>query len=260
MSTPIVTLTTDWGDGSFFAGMVKGVLYSLVEGVQVVDITHRLEAFNVRSATIVVRHACMGFPAGTVHIIDVATQQPFLCIKAHGQYYLCCDNGLPSMVFGDDIEDAALLAVQEGGVYNFAAYNVFARAAAMLLRGAALSDLGERPQQLIQRTIPRYIQQGEYYRIYVHYIDNYGNAYLGMTYREFEELRAGRPFALTVRDQEVTELMTGYFQQQSTNDPRRKLCLTVSATGLLELAVKESSLAQLVGLRENDSVLLRFRS
>ncbi len=260
MSTPIVTLTTDWGDGSFFAGMVKGLLYSLVDNVQVVDISHRLEAYNIMTATFVVRQACLGFPQGTVHIVDVASQQPFLCIKAHGQYYLCSDNGLPAMVFGDDIEDAALLPVQSGAVYNFAAYNLFAPAAAKLLRGASLRDLGERPTQLKQRTMPRFLQQGDYYRIYVHYIDNYGNAYLGMTYREFEELRAGRDFVLTVRDEEVKELMLSYHQQHANSDPSRKLRLTVSATGFLELAVKESSLAQLVGLRVNESVLLKFKS
>ena len=53
--------------------------------------------------------------------------------------------------------------------------------------------------------------------------------------------------------------MESYFQQHATNDPRRKLRLTVSATGLLELAVKESSFAQLIGLRANDPVLLRFK-
>lgn len=259
MSTPIVTLTTDWGDGSFFAGMVKGLLYSLVDNVQVVDISHRLEAYNVMTATFVVRQACMGFPAGTVHIIDVATQQPFICLKAHGQYYLCCDNGLPYIVFGNDIEEAVQLAVQENGVYNFAAYNLFSRAAAMLLRGAKMSDIGAPLTQLTQRTMSRFIQQGEYYRIYVHYIDTYGNAYLGMSYKEFEELRAGRDFVLTVRDQDVTELMTSYYQQHVSHDPRRKLRLTVSSTGMLELAVKESSLAQLVGLRVNDSVLLKFK-
>lgn len=259
MSTPIITLTTDWGDQGFFSGMVKGLLFSLVDGVRVVDITHSLEAYNVMTATFVVRHACSGFPPGTVHIVDVASRPPFLCVKARGQYYLCSDNGLPSMAFGDDIEDVSLLQVQEGGVYNFAAYNLFARMAARLLQGASMRDLGEQPQQLLQRNMPRYIQQGDYFRIYVHYIDSYGNAYLGMSYREFEGLRQGRPFALTVRDQEVTELSAGYFQQHSSNDPRRRLRLTVSATGLLELAVKEGSLAQLVGLRVNESVLLKFK-
>ena len=259
MKTPIVTLTTDWGDSGFFAGMVKGVLYSLIDEVRVVDITHRLEAFNIMTATFVVRQACTGFPEGTIHIIDIATHQPFLCVKAYGQYYLCCDNGLPAMVFGNDIEEAVLLKVKDNGIYNFAAHTVFARAAAMLARGASLADLGERPEQLLQRSLPNYITQDDGYRIYVRYIDAYGNAYLGMTYREFEELRAGRPFTLSIREQEVNELMTGYYQQHTVADPRRRLRLTVSATGLLELAVKESSLAQLVGLKVNDSVLLRFK-
>lgn len=259
MTSPIVTLTTDWGDGDFFAGMLKGRLMTYIDGVRVVDITHRIEPFNLMTATFVVRQACLGFPAGTVHIVDVATRPPFLAVKVRGQYVICCDNGLPTMAFGDEIEDVSLLDVDVDGQHNFAAYTLFAGAAAMLLRGASLRDLGNPPSQLVQRNMPTYMQQGDDYRIYVHYIDSYGNAYLGMTYTEFEALRAGRPFVLTVRDQEVTELMSSYYQQHASADPRRKLRLTVSATGLLELAVKDSSLARLVGLRVNDSVMLRFK-
>lgn len=259
MSTPIVTLTTDWGDAGFFAGMLKGFLYSNIEGVRVVDITYGLQAYDVMTATFVVRQACMGFPAGTVHIIDVATRQPFLCIKAHGQYYLCCDNGLPTMVFGDAIEDVRMINVNSNGSYNFAALSVFARVAVMLTRGATMDDIGEPHTQLMQRTLPHFLQQGENYRLYVHYIDRYGNAYLGISYKEFEEIRQGRDFVLSVRDQEVTELSSGYYSGNDSNDPRRRLRLVVSATGMLELAIKEGSLAQLVGLRVSESVLLRFK-
>ncbi len=258
MSRPIVTLTTDWGDAGFFAGMVKGLLYSHIEDVLVVDITHSMEAYNVMTATFVVRQACLGFPAGTIHIIDVATRQPFLCVKARGQYFLCCDNGLPSMAFGNDIEDARLLQVSSNSILNFAAHSLFARVAVMLARGASMDDLGE-PAQLAPRTMQNYVMQGDNYRIYVHYIDRYGNAYLGMSYKEFEEIRQGRPFVLSVRDLEVTELTTGYYSQHTSSDPRHRLHLTVSATGMLELAIKEGSLAQLVGLRVSESVLLRFK-
>ena len=258
MSTPIVTLTTDWGDAGFFAGMVKGFLYSNLEGVQVVDISHGLEAYNVLTAPFVVRNACVGFPQGTIHIIDVGTHQPYLCVKAHGQYYLCCDNGLPSMAFGDAIEDVRTIKVNSNGSYNFAALSVFARVAVMLARGATMDDIGE-PTQLAPRTMQRFIMQGDNYRIYVHYIDRYGNAYLGMSYKEFEEIRQGRPFVLIVRDQKVTELTANYHNATDINDPRHRLQLTVSATGMLELAIKEGSLAQLVGLRVSESVLLYFK-
>jgi len=259
MDTSIVTLTTDWGNQSFFAGMVKGALYSAIEGVQVVDITHHVDPFSVMSATFVVRHACMGFPAGTVHIVDVATQPPFLAVKARGQYFLCCDNGVPATAFGDEIEDAAVIPVPEGTPLGFAARTLFVPVAQRLLAGASLSDIGPRPESLMRRNLTGWLQVGDEYRIYIHYIDNYGNAYLGMTYSEFEELRNGRLFEMSVREQRINEVMQSYHQQHASADPRRKLRLTVSATGLLELAVKESSFAQLIGLRTNDAVILKFK-
>lgn len=260
MDRPIVTLTTDWGEGGFFVGKVKGELYRLMGNVEVVDISHQLEPFNIMTATFVVRHACLGFPASTIHIIDVATRLPLLCIKAFGQYYLCCDNGLPSMVFGENIEEVALLQLDENGHYNFAACNIFARAAAMLARGASVSDLGDPPDTMAKRTLPAYVSQNGDYRIYIHYIDRYGNAYLGMSYREFEELRAGRPFTLTVRDSVVSELSNSYHPQTAAaQDRRNRLRLVISSTGLLELAVSDGSLAQLIGLKVNESVLLKFK-
>lgn len=260
MKTPIVTLTTDWGGQSFFAGMAKGELYSTVEGVQVVDITHHVEPFNVMSATFVVKYACAGFPAGTVHIIDVATNPPLLAVKARGQYFLCCDNGVLATAFGDEIEDACVLPVPEGKNLGFAAHSVFVPVARQLLAGATLSDLGPQPERLLRRNLVGWTPQEDGdYRIYIHYIDGYGNAYLGMTYSEFEELRQGRKFEMTVREQRVNEVLNSYYQHHASNDPRHKLRLTVSSTGLLELAVKESSFTQLMGLRANDPVLLRFK-
>lgn len=264
MKTPIVTLTTDWGLQGFFAGMVKGALYSMIEGVQVVDITHHVDPFNVGAATFVVKHACLGFPPGTVHIIDVASrhseEHPFVVVKALGQFFLCCDNGLPVMAFGDKIEDVSRIPVQENGVYNFAAYTLFTRVAAKLLGGATMCDIGPRFEGLMQSTLMGWYRQApDQYRIYIHFIDSYGNAYLGMSYHEFEELRQGRRFTLEVRDQKIDEIMSSYYQQHAHNDPRHKLRLTVSATGLLELAVKESSFTQLMGLRTSDPVLLTFK-
>lgn len=255
MKTPIVTLTTDWGDRGFFAGMVKGALMRLIEGVQVVDITHRLEAYNIMTASFVVRHGCLGFPEGTVHIIDVASQQPYIVVRSRGQYFICSDNGLPALVFGDAVEAVVSIPVQAGGIYNFAAYNLFTPVAARLLGGTPLGDIGPQHPQLLQRPLPGYLQQEEYYRIYIHYIDDYGNAYLGMSYEEFERLRQGRAFVIQVRgDMYVTELSRDY-----RSGGNGELRLTVSATGQLELALNSRSLAQFAGLKVNGSVLLKFK-
>ncbi|MBP5678060.1 MAG: SAM-dependent chlorinase/fluorinase [Bacteroidales bacterium] len=259
MSTPIVTLTTDWGEQDFFAGMVKGMLMSNVDGVRVVDISHRLKAYDVMTASFVVKQACLGFPPGTVHIIDVATQAPYVALRSHGQYFLCSDNGLPSQALGDTVEEAVTLPAKDNAIYTFAAYNLFTPAAIHLLRGGALSDLGPACDNILQRPMPTYMPQGEYYRIFVLYVDSYGNAYLGISFKEFEELRAGRNFTMQVREMEVSELTTSYYRQAPTADPKKMMLLTVSSTGQMELAMREGSLAQLAGLKAGASVLLRFK-
>ncbi|MBQ9418644.1 MAG: SAM-dependent chlorinase/fluorinase [Bacteroidales bacterium] len=259
METPIVTLTTDWGDDGLFVGMAKGMLYQHIAGVRVVDISHRIKKFSISDATFVVQHACTGFPEGTIHIIDVATRPPFLAVKALGQYFLCCDNGLPMMVLGEHIEEAYTLPTKENGVYNFAVLSVLARAAVNIANGVPMEHFAQKATQLQQSSIQRYMRFGEGYAVYVNYIDAYGNAYLGMSYREFEELREGRAFTLTVRDQEVEDISLGYYDQKST-DPRHRLQLTVSATGWLELAVREGSFQQLFGLKVREYVLLRFKA
>ncbi len=267
MKTPIVTLTTDWGERGFFAGMVKGALMRLIEGVQVVDVSHRLEAYNTMTASFVVRHACLGFPEGTVHIVDVDSKAPFVALRARGQYYLCSDNGLPAQVFGTEVEECVELPTKEGTIYNFAAYNLFVPAAARLLGGTPLRELGAAHPSLVQGMQTGYVKQDEYYRIYVQYIDDYGNAYLGMSYREFEELRQGRAFQLQVKELTVSEVSPSYYRhkeaERTLNRSRvnndASLCLTVSATGWLELALLRRTLAPLTDLRVNESVLLRFK-
>ncbi|MBO4741460.1 MAG: SAM-dependent chlorinase/fluorinase, partial [Bacteroidales bacterium] len=51
----LVTLTTDWGTSDFFAGMVKGRLYSMIPDVQVIDITHNIEPYNRLKTAFIVR-------------------------------------------------------------------------------------------------------------------------------------------------------------------------------------------------------------
>ena len=264
MGTPIVTLTTDWGTRGFFAGMLKGALCSMIDDVRIVDIDHSIEPYNKISATFVVRHACTGFPAGTVHIIDVDSNltpdTPFVALRSRGQYYICCDNGLPTAALGDSIEEAVVLPTEPGGIYNFAAYTVFSQAAAAIIEGARLSELGPRREQLTQLIQPHYVKIGDSYRIFVHYIDSYGNIYLGMSYEDFERLRQGRAFSLQVRDKVMTEITGTYLPPPGDKDPRHRLRLTVSATGLLELAMSEGSFQQLVsGLKAGESVMLSFK-
>ena len=67
---PIITLLTDFGEGSYVPS-VKGVLLSLLPEVKLVDITHQIPPGGIGSAAYVLCHTATFFPEGTVHLAVV---------------------------------------------------------------------------------------------------------------------------------------------------------------------------------------------
>lgn len=258
-SSPIVTLTTDWGDRQFFTGMVKGALCSLIPEVRVMDITHHIEPHKLHSAAFVIQRACTGFPAGTIHLIDVSTESPYLVVKAFEQYYICCDNGLPLAALGDGIQEVYRITEAPRHSGTFASYVLFPQVAAKLASGVPLSAIGE-PYTLTKKmSIVGYTHNPDGYTVYIRFIDSYGNAYLGMSESELEMLRQGRNFVFDVRGAFIKERMESYRDDGIRMDPRRRFRLTVSPTGDLELSVADGDFSQLIGRKEEEPVLLQFR-
>lgn len=257
--SPIVTLTTDWGDRQFFAGMVKGALCCLIPEVRVMDITHHVEPFKPRSAAFVIQRACTRFPAGTIHLIDVSTEAPYLVVKAFGQYYICCDNGIPLAALGDGIQEVCRIAEDPRHSGTFASYNLFPRVAAMLASGVPLSDIGEPYTPTKRMSIVGHTQNPDGHTVYIRFIDSYGNAYLGLSESRLEALRQGRDFVFDVCGALVKKRMESYHDDGIQMDPRRRFRLTVSPTGDLELSVADGNFSRLMGRKEGDPVLLQFR-
>ena len=265
METPIVTLTTDWGYRDFFAGMVKGRLYSSIPNVRVVDITHGLEPFQLVHAIYVVRHACMGFPEGTIHLIDATAandvSKSYIVVEYNHQYFICVDNGLPRAVFGDGAWRAVTITAVE---YNkddfrtFVAYDIFCPVATQLALGADLGDLGE-PLEAFRPYTPKMpIYSGNLLKVYVAYIDDYGNALLNITHKEFEDVRAERKFEMLVRELPLSDVVGDYTAAKDAGNGRGAALLTVSSTGYMQVALRQYSAEQYFGLRVHDAVTVRF--
>lgn len=264
MERQLVTLTTDWGYRDFFAGKVKGKLYTYIPGVEIVDITHGIDPYKLYDAIFVVRNACLGFPPGTIHIIDVGSSQtaecPFVVVRYRDQYYICTDNGLPFSVFGEDASEAVVVdnIYQEGDFFTFAASDLFCKVASLLAQGKPLSSLGFPVEEFVRITPYTNTPLPDGIKTFVAYIDAYGNADLNLSYEDFERERRGRPFKVMVQDQVLTEVVRSYVDARASGNARAALLLTVSSTGLLQVAIREGSAEQLLHLRSQDSVTIRF--
>ena len=80
--TSIITLTTDFGLGDPFAGIMKGVLLSVNPNVRIVDITHGVPAHDILAGAMAPQCSYSYFPKGTIHLAVVdpgvgSSRRPF---------------------------------------------------------------------------------------------------------------------------------------------------------------------------------------
>ncbi len=94
---PIITLTTDFGEGTYVAQM-KGVLLAACPDARIVDIAHHVAPQSVAEGASLLLEAATHFPPKTIHVavIDpgVGTQRALLYAEIGAWRFLAPDNGL----------------------------------------------------------------------------------------------------------------------------------------------------------------------
>jgi S-adenosylmethionine hydrolase len=98
-----ITLTTDFGTRDHFVGTMKGVILGIAPRVQIVDITHEIEPYNIREGAYEIAQAWRYFPKGTIHVVVVdprvgSARRAIVC-EAEGQFFVAPDNGVLSMIY-----------------------------------------------------------------------------------------------------------------------------------------------------------------
>jgi len=94
----IITLTTDFGLGDPFVGVMKGAILARFRKAQLVDLTHAILPHWPAEAAFWLARSYRYFPPGTVHVavVDpgVGTQRAIAVVEAEGHVFLAPDNGL----------------------------------------------------------------------------------------------------------------------------------------------------------------------
>ena len=94
----MITLTTDFGEGSPYVAQMKGAIFSINPRVAVVDITHHIPPQDIHAAAWVLDDCCWRFPADTIHVavVDpgVGTERALVAVRVGGHRFVAPDNGL----------------------------------------------------------------------------------------------------------------------------------------------------------------------
>ncbi len=246
--TRIITLLTDFGTADGYVGELKGVLAAGAPDCALVDIAHDLPAHDVDAGRLALARYWHRFPVGTVHLAvvdpEVGGTRAALAVESEGRFLLGPDNGVLSPALLHQGARCVTLSVPAGAAPTFHGRDVFAPAATQLAQGIALDALGAPASDPVVRRTPEasHAADGSTVGVVIS-VDRFGNVVTNLFTRRAGTVEiAGRVLALVRTYADV--------------EPGTALAL-VGSSGLVEIAVRDGSAAQVLGVARGEPV--RFR-
>jgi len=242
----IITLTTDFGLSDPFVGIMKGVIFSIVSDVQIVDITHDIRSYDILEAAFVLKTTYSYFPAGTIHVVvvdpGVGSARHPLAAFSQDHYFVAPDNGVLSFVLDTGPPNLPTIhrisneSLFQGAISRtFHGRDIFAPTAAHLARGAPIDTVGERILDFVKKPLPRARPRGENGLLArVLRIDKFGNIVTDLRRDDLHD-----DFVIRVAGLDVTRLCESF----SEADPSEFFAIEGS-TGYIEIALNQGSAAE----------------
>ena len=273
----IITLTTDFGEKDHFAAAVKGAIYSELEGVRIVDISHGVSPFHIMEAAYIIQNAYSSFPPGTIHIIGIDSElnpeNKHIAVLLDGHYFICANNGIIAMLANEiNPQKIVEINIHDRIITNFPVLDVFVKVACHIARGGTLEVIGKQIDTIkeLRGIRPIINQKANQIVGSVIYIDNYGNVITNITKSKFEEIGKGRSFKITARTANFSSIHSHYSDAINFDTPigkrdedGKKIALW-NSSNYLELSIYKSNPAtvgsanSLFGLRYRDTVTINF--
>ena len=269
-----VALLSDFGTLDPCVGVMKAVMRGICPAVTFIDLTHEVEAQDVRQAAFLLLTSRSWFPRGTIFLVVVdpgvgSARRP-LVVSAGGYYFVAPDNGVLSWALAEMKVDLAVCADDPkwhlAPVSNtFHGRDVFAPLAAQLANGRTLTELGTPISDLQQLPAPLLeTGPGEFHAEVLH-VDCFGNLATSLGALQWagqDELRLEPRFgdtAACVLPAESAGIRAGKLDLQGvkrtfSSVKRGEALACVGSSGFLELAVNQGDAASLFGLKPGDRI------
>jgi S-adenosyl-L-methionine hydrolase (adenosine-forming) len=258
-----ISFLSDYGRTDEFVGVVHSVVRALSPGVEVIDITHEVPAYDVRAGGLTlarsVQYLCSGVVMAIVDPGVGSSRRPIAVEVGDGASVLVGpDNGVlaPAVAMVGGATRAVCLNNDEHHLEApgplFAGRDVFAPVAAAVCRGVPFDDLGDliEPAGLMPGIFPLSETTDEGLTAEVLWVDRYGNAQLNVDPDELDpmgsvfELRCGGMARTARRVHSFSEIETG------------AVGLVIDSYGFIALAAQRSSAAQLLEIGPSSPVTL----
>lgn len=248
MSSPIITLLTDFGLSDNYVGVMKGVILALCPQAQLVDLSHGIPPQDIAAGAFLLERSTHWFPERSVHlaVVDpgVGSGRRGLAVWAGGRYFVAPDNGLLTHVL-DGHPKARLFAIENEGWMlprrscTFHGRDVFSPVAARLALGLSLEDVGLPIDDPVRLPLPPLQRQANAVEGSVVYVDHFGNLVSNIPGGDVEKLGPAR----VVLQGRTLIPVQSHYEAVEVGEP----LAVVGGFDRLEISVRNGSAAEALG-------------
>lgn len=248
---PVITLTTEWRPDDIYNGIIRGKLCRLCPSVSIVDNACNIPAFNISHASFVVRNTFSNYPDGTIHILCVHSEpgkeSDCLVVKAKGHYFIGTDNGIFNLILNGQPDE--IVRIAHKGIND--ELEVFARAAAGIISGKEISELGRTESSISEHVPLRATIEKDVIIGSIIFIDSYGNAISNITREVFARVFEGRSFRILIQsNKNYTDRIVNRYGDVPVGD----LLAKFNSLDLLEIAINGENIAELLSISVGSAV------
>jgi len=251
----VIALLTDFGTEDYFVGAMKGVIFSIDETANIVDITHEISPQEIRAAGFTLRACYRNFPVKTIFVavVDpgVGSDRRAILVETANYYFIVPDNGLLSFIFDGEknfkvYELTNEFFFAETVSRTFHGRDIFAPVAAHLSKGVAPREFGAQIKNYIHAKInkPRKVSEQEIEAEIIH-IDRFGNLVTNLKEKDLPE-----KFTIKINKTTIEKLQI-FFAEAETGE----LFMIWGSAGFLEIVAFRDSAAKQLDARVGQQII-----
>jgi S-adenosyl-L-methionine hydrolase (adenosine-forming) len=261
LSSPIITLTTDYGLGDYLVGTLKGVILKINPDATIVDITHSVTPYDVMDGALAIAAAYRYFPPKTIHVVivdpGVGSERRPLLVSGENQFFVAPDNGVLSLIY----ENEAALTVRNITAEHyfiqpvsrtFHGRDVFAPVAAWLSKTWQMASFGEEIQDFRRFSLPKpKVADGQMNGLILR-VDAFGNLMTNFTPADLPEITTKEgTLRIQVGEKEVNRLV-GTFTEGKPGEP----VAMIGSTGFIEIVINKGNASRTFGAGRGAAVVI----
>ena len=258
---PTIVFMTDFGVVDDSVALCRGVMYTIMPTVRIVDLTHQVTPFSILDGARFLSGSSPYYPAGTVFVVVIdpgvgSTRKAIVAKTKRGQYFVLPDNGLMTFVEQHDGIESAREITNTNWMLGsklsstFHGRDIFSPVGAHLARGDNWADVGpEVPVAKLVRLDVKTATLDEHgLSAEVIATDGpFGNLVTNVDADDFLKLgyQRGQEVPVTIAGKEMKIKFVRTFSDVSLKSP----LLYIDSRGHLGLAVNQDSFSAVYGVK-----------